>query len=424
MANDTKNSILNGYLPSGLYYYFIPAENPIQYSGFLGNAPCVETVTYNPFISKKDLKTPLETTFDEDRFGDIDSNTNKLIRVKHIAMVDKELCDIRTYTNEVSKLPYYLRRYYKLQTYPYTYYVVTDYMNTPLVLKPQEIENINIYVKSTLSREGYYMLYCKGNKGDNDGTLEGIICKNAMQLPVTSSYYSQFISSQMNTFASQNNLALMENDISYKYDIQMLNQNNRMLDLDKQQLIVNATSNAIDSAIDLNLGSAIFNGATTGINLSKQQVQEKVNNITRNNINAKNNLKEESIYRLTNAKVKDAQSTPNSLKTMGNDIFFNAFNSKFKIDVIKYQVDKASLKRIADYFHRYGYKVNKYQRINLKVCDKFTYVKTGICNIQGSNIPKDYLNQIRAIFNNGLTFWNMETKNNFVGNYITNNNLL
>ena len=56
--------------------------------------------------------------------------------------------------------------------------------------------------------------------------------------------------------------------------------------------------------------------------------------------------------------------------------------------------------------------------------DKFTYVKTGICNIQGSNIPKDYLNQIRAIFNNGLTFWNMETENNFVGNYITNNNLL
>ena len=116
MANDTKNSILNGYLPSGLYYYFIPAENPIQYSGFLGNAPCVETVTYNPFISKNDLKTPIETTFDEDRFGDIDSNTNKLIRVKHIDMVDKELCDIRTYASEVSQLPYHLRRYFKLQT--------------------------------------------------------------------------------------------------------------------------------------------------------------------------------------------------------------------------------------------------------------------------------------------------------------------
>ena len=84
MANDTKNNILNGYLPSGLYYYFIPSEDPIHYSGFLGNAPCVETVTYNPFISKNDLKSVIETTFDEDRFGDIDSNTNKLIRVKHI----------------------------------------------------------------------------------------------------------------------------------------------------------------------------------------------------------------------------------------------------------------------------------------------------------------------------------------------------
>ena len=30
MANDIKNSIINGYLPSGLYNYFIPAENPIQ----------------------------------------------------------------------------------------------------------------------------------------------------------------------------------------------------------------------------------------------------------------------------------------------------------------------------------------------------------------------------------------------------------
>ena len=424
MAFDTKNNLLNGYLPSCLYYYFIPAENPIQYSGFLGNASCVETVTYNPFINQSDLPNIIETTFDEHRFGNIDSNTNKLIRVKHIPMVEKELCNENTYETSVTGLPSYLSRYYKLQTYPYTYYVVTDYMNNPLILKPQEIDNINIHVKSTLSREGYYMLYCKGNKGDNDGTLEGIICKNAMQLPVTSSYYSQFISTQMNTFATQNNLALMENDISYKYDIQMLNQNNKMLELDKQQTMVNATSNAIDSVIDLNFGSVFSTGINTGINLSKQQVQEKVNSITRNNINAKNNLKEETIYRLTNAKVKDAQSTPNSLKTMGNDIFFNAFNSKFKIDLIKYQVDNASLNKIANYFHRYGYKVNKYQRINLKVCDKFTYVKTGICNIQGNNIPKDYLNQIRAIFNNGLTFWNMETENNFVGNYITNNNLL
>ena len=424
MAFDTKNNLLNGYLPSCLYYYFIPAENPIQYSGFLGNASCVETVTYNPFINQSDLPNIIETTFDEHRFGNIDSNTNKLIRVKHIPMVEKELCNENTYETSVTGLPSYLSRYYKLQTYPYTYYVVTDYMNNPLILKPQEIDNINIHVKSTLSREGYYMLYCKGNKGDNDGTLEGIICKNAMQLPVTSSYYSQFISTQMNTFATQNNLALMENDISYKYDIQMLNQNNKMLELDKQQTMVNATSNAIDSVIDLNFGSVFSTGINTGINLSKQQVQEKVNSITRNNINAKNNLKEETIYRLTNAKVKDTQSTPNSIKTMGNDFMFNALNSKFKIDVIKYQVDKASLKRIADYFHRYGYKVNKYQRINLKVCDKFTYVKTGICNIQGENIPKDFLNQIRAIFNNGLTFWNMETENNFVGNYITNNNLL
>ena len=105
MAFDTKNSILNGYLPSGLYNYFIPAEIPIQYSGFLGNAPCVETVTYNPFISKDDLKTPLETTLDECRFGDIENNTNKLIRVKHIAMVDKELCDIRTNSSEVRQQP-------------------------------------------------------------------------------------------------------------------------------------------------------------------------------------------------------------------------------------------------------------------------------------------------------------------------------
>lgn len=78
-------------------------------------------------------------------------------------------------------------------------------------------------------------------------------------------------------------------------------------------------------------------------------------------------------------------------------------------------LNEISLKRIDDYFTRYGYKVNK-----IKVPSpfdghqrpKFNYVKTVDVNITGS-VPTPQMNIIKSAFNSGITFWH----NKNVGEY-------
>ena len=59
---------------------------------------------------------------------------------------------------------------------------------------------------------------------------------------------------------------------------------------------------------------------------------------------------------------------------------------------------------IDDYFTMYGYKVNRVKLPNLTGRTNWNYVKTINANIEG-DIPEDHLNEIKSIFNNGVTLW-------------------
>lgn len=61
-------------------------------------------------------------------------------------------------------------------------------------------------------------------------------------------------------------------------------------------------------------------------------------------------------------------------------------------------------KIIDDYFSMYGYKVNALKLPNIFGRTNWNYVKTIGANIQG-DIPEDHLNEIKQIFNNGVTLW-------------------
>ena len=74
-------------------------------------------------------------------------------------------------------------------------------------------------------------------------------------------------------------------------------------------------------------------------------------------------------------------------------------------------------KMIDDYFDRYGYATNRLKVPNIHVRENWTYTKTQDCTIDG-NIPQNYLRQIRAIFNKGITFWSSGAN---VGNYSLSN---
>lgn len=61
-------------------------------------------------------------------------------------------------------------------------------------------------------------------------------------------------------------------------------------------------------------------------------------------------------------------------------------------------------KIIDKYFDMYGYKVNTLKTPNITGRTNWNYVKTIGANIEG-DIPEDHLNEIKTIFNNGVTLW-------------------
>lgn len=74
-------------------------------------------------------------------------------------------------------------------------------------------------------------------------------------------------------------------------------------------------------------------------------------------------------------------------------------------------------KMIDDYLTMYGYKVNSLETINPHKRRYFDYIKTIGCNIIG-NVPQKDLEEIRGLFDNGLTIWHEPTK--FLDYSVTN----
>lgn len=83
-----------------------------------------------------------------------------------------------------------------------------------------------------------------------------------------------------------------------------------------------------------------------------------------------------------------------------------AWNQCFTVKCmsIKYEIAKV----IDDYFTMYGYKVNELKLPNVTGRTNWNYVKTVGCYIE-ADIPQDDLQEIKSMFDNGVTFWHNPT---------------
>ena len=387
-ALDTDTSIMNN-LPLGYYYYYIPYNN-LDYGKFLGVCSAIESLTYNPFLSDENV-TYLEATYDKNRYGSINSGACTIKRVMSCSEIKEELTNNIELFNLNS--PYDL----KLQFYPFTYYIITDYMNEPLLIKPQLVYNTNnkLIVKiETTAISGRYRLYVENNKNDSSGKLEGIINNMTYQLPVTSSAYSQFYATSMSSFNTNVTNSLIENDMT-------LRQNTNTATLNAKQSEFNSALSGIASLLTGNLGGAVSNG------ISMIQQQEKLDNLL-NNLNEQNRVKENEIISSKNAKINDLLNTPNSIKTAGNDSVFNLMLNNRKIDVIKYTITPQYKKRINNYFKRYGYAFNDYAIPDIYSRHDFNFIKCSVCYLISETIPREHMEEIKQIFESGITLWHLE----------------
>lgn len=395
-------------MPIGLYYYYINI-NKLEEANYLGWVSTIESITYNPFLEEEDLLL-YKGNFNTDKFGKPSGDIPKCYRIGGNTLIEKVLAEIKIFPtkSELSSL-----EEIKLYMFPYRYYIITDYFNSPLLIKPQlvdvhSLDNKLVIKVATvpLSQTSKYNLFVEGYKNDIYGNLEGAINNNALMLPVSSSAYSQFLATSSASFNQGNINAMLENDITLKQGIQ-----NNSAEFFKHTL--NTGINLGHSIVTGNAHGVISNAINGALGLGDNILQEM-------QMKENHSLKENAIISMASAKVTDMLSTPRAIKTTGNDSVFNIWNARKKISLIEYEVNPQQKERLSDYFNRFGYKQNRYMYIKLNARKYHTFVKTTICNIKGEKIPHAALNEIKNIFNSGITFWNMDNSP-VIGGYFGDN---
>ena len=405
-VSDSKSTIMNGML-TGLYYYFVDS-NKITGATYLASCNTIVNVCFNPFLSENDLNLHA-SPFNTDKYGQIDNTIPTVYRIRTGNKITKSLM-VKNVFNSKS---YISGTNPKLLLYPYRYFILTDYINPPLLIKPQFVSNngkCEIQVITSVSTEGKYNLSVKGYKGDNNGNLEGINTSANYMIANTGSAYSQFLSTSASQFAQEKINASLENDLTLK---QAYRNNN--LELQKQKLSYdnNQISNGLNGLANLlngKIASLGGNGYKGVYNYYNNQLEkDSINNSFQNTYDSVK-LSEANMSSMINAKITDMINTPKSLITSGNDSLFNINLSNKKIDLIEYTVTDEQAEKLTDHFRMYGYSFNRWKNLNDLVRNRkyFNYIQTNICNIIGDKIPYEDLEEIKNIFNRGLTFWHVE----------------
>lgn len=400
-GSDFNKTIIHKNLV-GLYYYVLDKEhireNDGANSSIFSYVPTIQTISFNPFMDlTHNFIEVVPSDFDESNFGTPNASYKPMVyRVKNFIEHSKEL---GKYKIKIKKSDLTEDIETRLLFYPFKYYTLCDYLNPPLILKPELLEtdeegNISIQVKIALSQTSKYNLFVKGYKGDNIGNKEGINNNNPLLFPVGSSAYAQFLATQGNTFNQSNANALAENDQSYRQNIQSLNFNE-----DKQ--LFNNLSNAVGSALNTNVSGVLSSVANNHFDTLGNQ-------LTRQFTNENRELKEYSIESMALARKKDYLNTPRTMKTLGNDSIFNMALAQHSVDIIEYDITYEYKVRINSYFKRYGYLVNRYGVPNLKSRKYWNFIKMKKCDIDSNNIPNIHIQELERIFESGITFWHID----------------
>ena len=413
-TSDSKTTIMNGML-TGLYYYYVDSTK-ITGASYLATCNTIINVAFNPFLSENDLLLHA-SSFNTDKYGKIDNTIPTVYRIRTGNKIEKTLYSKNVFNTKSYPVGYDT----KLLMYPYRYYILTDYINPPLLIKPQFVPNngeCKIKVITSVSTEGKYNLSVEGYKGDKNGILEGINTSANFMIANTGSAYSQFLSTSASQFAQEKINASLENDLTLK---QAYRNNN--LELQKQKLSydnnqINNGLNGLANLLSGKIASLGANGYKGVYNYYSNQLEkDSINNSFQNTYEAVK-LSEGNLSSMLNAKITDMINTPKSLITSGNDSLFNINLSNKRIDLIEYTITDEQAEKLNYHFRMFGYSVNRWRSIGQLVKNRkyYNYIQTNVCNITSANIPYEDLEEIKTIFDKGLTFWHVENGIN-VGDY-------
>ena len=393
LTQDVDNTLIydktydNNYL-TNMFYYILDMQDLSEnanksYKMLPFCAGTIKTLSYNPFIQLEDFSKVCKIPFDVNYFGVSDrfKSTPSVYRIAEINEVNKTLINYQiTYDAEEPIL----------NTFPYTYYTIHDGYNEPLMIKTNFLDNDNIEVKvrTGLNTSSKYCIYVKGYKNDHHGWLQGLINNNPILAPVTSDMYSSWWATSSAQFVESNNLARAQNHINYTQQ----NTNN----------VFNTVSNTANSLMSIANGDVASGVVNTGLNLAGGLIKE-------GQLKENYQFSNYSIEMTANAVKKDYEKSPRGMISNGNDIIFNQQMAGNEVTMVKWSMTTYNRGKVIRFLKRYGYPVNDYisnPKINTRRA--WNFIKMTKCGVKGSEVPREHLEEIRYIFERGVTFWHLD----------------
>lgn len=385
MANDYWNSSIQylddyftGLYYSGMYYYILDDGNSSATS-VLGNCNAVHSLIWSPILDKTMVSTT-PVTYDVERFGKLQGvSLSNAPTLERIVSVDKPTILLKKVKQYKFEKPTHNYRDYRnesrLLNFPYSYGYICDFINKPIEIQyhlcPRMSDGmISIKAKAVVSDRGEYSIYVENYKGDYYGNMECSVNGGSLDLPVSSSAYSQFSSTQKAQY-------------------------NKNLEYTLTNTNLNTGQSVISSLQGVNLLNPM-SGLTAGVNIGMSLYRGQVEQA-------------QAIGR-KNAMEKDLMNTPRSMINNGSDICFSMLNGGRKIEFIRYGLTEDYLRRLGDYFAMYGYKQNKLMVVDIRNRYYYNYIKTIKANIKpiGRGIPKEHLQELINIYDRGVTVWHLD----------------
>ena len=111
------------------------------------------------------------------------------------------------------------------------------------------------------------------------------------------------------------------------------------------------------------------------------------------------------------SKENDMKRLPDAI-TLGSSYDYELQKSIYLYE-IEHQVNEQDMERIGLYFHQYGYAQNKIMLPSFTGRKYWNYLKTQDVRLKVANCPKSHLNQLKDIFNQGVSVWHVENGNMF-----------
>ena len=394
---------MNYDLPCGLYFYFMNEHLPDWESGksdsVLGNCPAIQSVQFTPFISPYDLKM-FHVDYDVERFGSVGGTRNGLMDtplVFRIQAIDNPIKTLGTFKCYSPSKSIGGKRNWKnesrLYNYPYAFAMLTDNLNPPIEIKYHLCKNNTntIKVRNTISDRCSYGLFIEGYKGDSEGKMESMVSGDAHELPCSSSAYTTWYASNKNQVA-QNVANNSANAFIQNSSLQ-------------KQLLP-----SLLSQVTFNPMNMVQAGAGMYSSYLNNQMQQQLNNQnTQNTIN------------MAMAQANDMKSTPNTMISMGSDVYYGLDKGNKKVNLYRFGLTDEYYQKLGDYFAMFGYKQNKVMTINRRNRHYYNYIKTIGVNIKSSGVPRNHLEEIKSIYNNGVTIWHVDRNGVEVGDYSMDN---